>query len=119
MVLVDTSVWVLHLRSGDDRLKRLLAGGKVTCHPFIIGELACGNIRNRARILSLLKALPTARVAEHHEVLGFTEHHSLMGAGLGLVDVHLLASAFLSHTPLWTADRPLSAACIRLGIAYR
>ncbi len=119
MVLVDTSVWVSHLRAGDARLKHLLAAGQVTCHPFIIGELACGNVRNRIRVLSLLQALPTARVADNGEVLSFIDRHGLAGAGLGLVDVHLLASACLSHVPLWTADRPLAAACIRLGVAFR
>ena len=118
MVLVDTAIWVSHLKKGDAVLKSLLKDGEVLCHPFIIGELACGNLKNRAEILSLLKALPQAKVAGHDEVMKFIEIHNLAGAGLGYVDMHLLASALLSKAPLWTADRSLSAAAEKLGIGY-
>ena len=118
MVLVDTAIWVLHLKKGDADLKALLEDGEVLCHPFIIGELACGNLKNRGEILSLLKALPQAKVAGHDEVMEFIEIHSLAGAGLGYVDVHLLASALLSKSTLWTTDRSLSAAAKKLGIGY-
>jgi len=119
VVLVDTSIWVSHLNAGDAHLKSLLERGEVACHPFIIGELACGNIWNRAEVLSLLRALPMARMAEHGEVLDLIDRHSLMGTGLGLIDVHLLASALLSRAPLWTVDNPLTAASIRINVNYQ
>ncbi len=118
MVLVDTSIWVSHLAKGHARLKTLLNKAEVVCHPFIIGELACGNIANRTEILSLLAELPTAIVAEHEEVLRFIDAHNLMGSGLGFIDVHLLASALLTRVPLWTTDKPLRTAAAKLNIAY-
>jgi predicted nucleic acid-binding protein len=118
MVLVDTSVWISHLQSGDTPLWRLLEEGKVILHPFIIGELACGNLKNRREIISLLKTLAGAVTAGHEEVLQFIEDQRLMGSGLGYVDVHLLASARLTAVPLWTNDRNLREAAVRLGIAY-
>ena len=119
MVLVDTSIWVSYLAKGHVRLRALLDKAEVACHPFIIGELACGNIANRTEILSLLEELPTAVVAEHEEVLRFIDVHHLMGSGLGFIDVHLLASALLTRTPLWTADGRLREAAARLNIAHR
>ncbi len=119
MVLVDTSVWVSHFRSGTIRLDELLEEGKVVSHPFIIGELACGNLKNRQEILSLLDALPTATVAGYEEVLQFVENHRLIGMGLGYVDIHLLAAALLTGVPLWTNDRTLKSAAARLLIVYR
>jgi len=119
MVLVDTSVWVSHFRMGDAHLKVLLQDEEVLCHPFVVGELACGNIKNRVEILTLLQALPMAKMAEHEEVLAFIEAYQLMGVGLGLIDVHLLASALLSRVPLWTADKQLRHASAKLHIAYR
>ena len=118
MVLVDTSVWVKHLRDGDRVLEGLLDDGHVLCHPFIVGELACGNLKNRTEILEHLKALPVATVAEHSEVLRFTEDNRLMGKGLGFVDVHLLASAVLSGIQLWTIDKRLHQVSLKLGLAY-
>lgn len=118
MVLVDTSIWISHLREGNARLKTLLEKAEVVCHPFIIGELACGNIKNRTEILSSLHALPVAVVAKHEEVLHLIESRHLMGSGLGLIDAHLLASALLTTVPLWTADRRLRAASTELNIAY-
>jgi predicted nucleic acid-binding protein len=118
MVLVDTSVWVSHLREGNPRLVSLLNDGDVVCHPFIVGELACGNLRNRAEILSLLHSLPMADQAEHEEVLQFVESNDLMGRGLGYVDVHLLASAVLSGVPIWTLDKKLRAACSKVDVCY-
>jgi hypothetical protein len=119
MVLVDTSVWVSHLRETHADLADLLNDGEVACHPFIVGELACGNLKNRAVILSLLEALPTASTADHEEVLTFIESHSLMGKGLGYVDVHLLASAALSGIPLWTLDKWLEQAADLLRVSYQ
>jgi len=119
MVLVDTSIWVSHFRGGDTKLKELLLNGRVVCHPFIVGELACGQLKNRKEILSLLEALPMAKIAEHEEVLHFIEKHRLIGIGLGYVDVHLLASALLSGIPLWTKDKKLKEVAIRLNVSYR
>lgn len=116
MTLVDTSVWVSHLRVGDAHLRSLLTDGEVLSHPFVVGELACGNIKNRREILSLLQVLPMAKTANNEEVLQFIETQNLMGIGLALVDVHLLASALLSRASLWTLDKPLKAACFKLGL---
>ena len=116
-VLVDTSVWVDHLRHGEALLQDLLTSGQVTTHPFVIGELACGNLAHRGEILRLLSELPTVNVASHEEVLHLVEQHELHGKGLGWLDAHLLASALLSKTPLWTRDRRLATAAKTLGIA--
>ena len=118
MVLVDTSVWVRHLREGDPDLERLLRDGEVMCHPFIIGELACGHLKRRSEVLSLLRLLPMASQAEHEEVLQFIERNDLMGKGLGYIDVHLSASAVLTGVPMWTYDKKLGKANIGLGISY-
>jgi len=119
MVLVDTSVWVAHLRQGAIGLEALLHEGLVVCHPFIIGELACGNIKNRSEILVLLQALPQAFLAEHEEIMQFIEHFHLMGKGLGYLDMHLLASALLTRVPLWTLDQKLNKEATKLGLAHR
>ncbi len=119
MVLVDTSVWVSHLREMHANLANLLNDGEVACHPFIVGELACGNLKNRTIILSLLEALPMVAAAEHEEVLTFIESHSLMGKGLGYVDVHLLASAALSRLPIWTLDKKLEQVADMLRVKYQ
>ena len=119
MVLVDTSIWVSHLRTGEPHLKVLLQNGEVLCHPFIVGELACGQIKNRSEILTLLQALPIAKMAEHEEILRFIEIQHLMGVSLGLIDVYLLAAAFLSMAPLWTTDKRLKAMSERLNIDYK
>jgi len=118
MVLVDTSVWVAHFRAGDMNLKALLNKGHVVCHPFIVGELACGNLKNRSEIFSLLQTLPMATVVEHEEVMQFIENYSLMGKGLGYIDMHLLASAILSKVLLWTTDKKLHQVSLKLGLAY-
>ena len=119
MVLVDTSVWVFHLRETHGGLVDLLNNGEVACHPFIVGELACGNLKNRTTVLSLLEALPMAFLAEHEEVLAFIENHDLMGKGLGYIDVHLLASAVLTGLPLWTRDKKLEKAAEGLHCEYQ
>lgn len=118
MVLVDTSIWIDHLRKSNAHLEQLLLDLEVACHPFIIGELACGNLKNRSEILSLLHALPSAPATDDDEILHFIEHNKLMGVGLGLIDVHLLASARLAHLPLWTSDKRLFNAAKALHIAY-
>jgi predicted nucleic acid-binding protein len=107
MILADTSVWVDHLRKGNERLAGFLNEGVVLYHPFIIGELACGNLKNRDEILGMLAALPSMPVAEHDEVLDFISRHKFQGKGIGLIDAHLLASACLAKCRIWTLDRSL------------
>jgi predicted nucleic acid-binding protein len=119
MVLVDTSVWVDHLRSNNSGLKNLLNKGHVVCHPFIVGELACGNLSNRSEILSLLQALPLATHAEHEEVMRFIENYSLMGKGIGYIDMHLIASALLTKAPIWTLDKKLKKVSFKVGLEYK
>lgn len=116
MILVDTSLWVHHLRRGSARLGVLLRDEQVLSHPFVVGELACGNLRNRQEILTLFAALPEARVAEHAEVLRLVESARLYGRGLGWIDAHLLASALISRCVLWTLDEPLQRAAAILHI---
>ena len=118
MVLVDTSVWVEHLRSGNIGLDRLLNEGQVACHLFIAGELACGNLSKRGEILSLLQALPLADHADHDEVMQFIENYSLMGKGLGYIDMHLMVSALLTQIPIWTLDKKLKKVSSALGLGY-
>ena len=109
MILVDTSVWVDHLRSGLPLLANFLEEGEVLIHPWVIGEIACGNLRNRNQVLNLLQGLPTAVVASDSEVLLLIERSNLMGRGIGYVDAALLAAAKLSRCGLWTQDRRLAA----------
>ena len=117
MILVDTSVWVAHLRHGGVRLDALLNEGRVLCHPFIVGELACGTLRQRTEILSHLQALPQAISAKHEEVMQLIENFHLMGKGLMYVDMHLLASAILTSVSLWTLDKKLHAVAVELKLA--
>ena len=117
MILVDTLVWIDHLRAGDDELAALLNGSRVLMHPFVLGELACGNLRNREMVLRLLKDLPRAAVATDEEVLFFIDRHALMGRGIGYVDAHLLAAVTLSgSTRLWTRDKRLRALANELAL---
>lgn len=118
MILVDTSVWVHHLRCGHEQLKFLLGNGQVLSHPFVIGELSCGSIKNRRTILDLLCELPSSDIAEHNEVLKLIESHRLHSRGLGWIDMHLLASALLSNSPLWSLDRKLREVAAALRVAY-
>jgi predicted nucleic acid-binding protein len=108
LILVDTSVWVDHLRCGLPRLASLLQEGEVLIHPWVIGEIACGHLRDRRPVLELLQGLPAALVASDLEVLLLIESAQLMGRGINYVDAHLLASAKLSRCGLWTQDRCLS-----------
>ena len=117
MVLADASIWVEHLRRGVPRLAAFLEAGEVLCHPFVAGELACGNLRRRNEILGLLGALPNLGKASDEEVLAFITRHQLHGKGLGLVDAHLLAASALARKPLWTFDVRLAKAAARLGVA--
>lgn len=118
MILADTSIWVEHFRRGVDELQSLLGKVEVACHPFIVGELSCGNIKNRKEVMNLLHELPMVEVAENQEVLELVETRKLMGQGIGWVDAHLLASALISGCPLWTADRKLRSLGAALGVLY-
>lgn len=108
-MLVDTSVWIDHFRSRNRRLVEQLDTAEVWTHPFVIGELACGNLARRREVLTHLEALPKAPLVEHEEVMMLVEALRLSGRGLGWVDAHLLASARLAHIPLWTLDKRLEA----------
>jgi predicted nucleic acid-binding protein len=119
MILVDTSIWVDHFRKGNAHLKELLVKGRVVSHQFIAGELACGNLKKRGEIILLLHALPTVNTISNDEALYFIEEKRLMGLGIGIVDVHLLASAIITNTALWTSDIPLRDVAMKLDILYK
>ena len=118
MILVDTSVWIEHLRRSDEVLVQLLASGQVLVHPFVIGELALGNLQNRRAVLGALQDLPQAPVATHNEVFRFIDTNALFGIGIGYIDAHLLAAVrLLPGAMLWTRDKRLLAASTRLDLA--
>ena len=114
-MLVDTSVWIDHFRRGNQTLAARLEDGVVCCHPFVIGELACGGLSDRDHVLALLAVLPQPPLAEHDEVLEFVDRTGLAGSGLGWIDVHLLASARLGGIGIWTLDRHLERAAAEIG----
>jgi predicted nucleic acid-binding protein len=116
MLLVDTSVWVHHFRQGEPRLQQVLEDGMALTHPFVVGELACGNLKNRDTILNYLRALAEAERAVDSEVRRLIETRRLWGRGLGWLDMHLLASALLSHCGLWTLDKALAETAKELGL---
>jgi predicted nucleic acid-binding protein len=118
MMLVDTSVWIDHLRQGDAALTAALEAGRVWMHSFVLGELACGNLRSRDEVLGLLQALPPMPVSTDKEVLFFIDQHELMGRGIGYIDVHLLASARLGGAQLWTRDKRLHTVAAEIGLAH-
>jgi predicted nucleic acid-binding protein len=119
MILVDTSVWVDHLRDGAPALAAALEQGGVLMHPFVLGELACGNLKNRGEVLRLMGDLPAAPLATDPEALNYIERRALMGRGIGYVDVHLLASVALAGAArLWTRDKRLAAVAADLKLAY-
>ena len=117
-MLVDTSVWIDHLRHGDADLAAALHAAQVGVHPFVAGELACGNLHSRVEVLGLLQALPQIPVATDKEVLFFIDRHSLMGRGIGYVDAHLLASTMLGGAQLWTRDKKLHLIASELSLAH-
>ena len=117
MVLVDTSVWIDHLRNDNRRLAALLQAAQVVVHPFVVGELALGTLRRRAEILGLLSRMPQSPVASHAEVLTFIERRDLLGKGIGYIDALLLASAVLADVLLWTYDKRLQAVAESQAIA--
>ena len=118
MVLVDTSIWIEHFRKGNAHLKELLVTGQAACHPFIIGELACGNLKLRSEIIILLRTLPSVNTVSDDEIIYFIEEKQLMGLGTGIVDMHLLASSIMTNTPLWTNDTRLKEVARKLNILY-
>lgn len=118
MILVDTSIWIDHLRSGGPALATLLQKEAVCTHDFVIGELACGNLRNRAEVLGLLQSLPRLSVASEDEALFFIEQQHLMGRGIGYIDAHLLAATVIRGIPLWTKDKHLMAIAVEKGWAH-
>jgi predicted nucleic acid-binding protein len=118
VILADTSVWVDHFRQGVPRLVDALGEQEILMHPFVLGELACGNLSNRAEVLSLLAEMPMTATASDDEALSLIETRALMGRGIGYIDVHLLASAFLSGAVLWTTDKRLAAVAKKLGVAF-
>ena len=117
MVLVDTSVWIDHLRMRDERMAAQLRRAEVIVHPFVVGEMALGELRRRAEVLLLLSRMPQAPVASHLEMLAFIDDRALRGRGIGYVDAHLLASALLLGASLWTHDKRLHAVALSLGVA--
>jgi predicted nucleic acid-binding protein len=116
LILVDTSVWIDHFKNGVVRLRALLEQGLVLTHPFVVGELACGNLRNRAAIMADLARLPLIRPATHSEVLRLVEERRLWGKGVGWIDAHLLAAALIIQCRLWTHDRRLAVFAQRLQL---
>ncbi|MCA0432273.1 MAG: type II toxin-antitoxin system VapC family toxin [Proteobacteria bacterium] len=117
MILVDTSVWIDHLRKGDARLIKLLHDAQVLTHPFVVGEIALGQLRQRREILEGLQNLPMSSLASDPEVLSYIETRRLGGTGIGYVDAHLLASASLTPgTRIWTRDKRLKAAAHSLNL---
>ena len=119
MVLVDTSIWIDHFRKVSGKLASLLEAEEVAIHPFVLGELACGNLSNRKEIIALLHALPDAVKVEDDELLWFIERHHLMGRGIGLIDAHILASCCVDSCLLWTRDKRLHVVAKEMNIEYR
>jgi predicted nucleic acid-binding protein len=119
MILADTSVWIDHFTRSGSPLAALLDRDEVLSHPFVLGELACGNLKARAVTLRLLQTLQMAPLAEHNEVLALIEQHDLMGTGIGWVDAHLLGSTLLAGARLWTLDAPLARAAATLSVLAR
>lgn len=118
MILVDTSVWIEHLSVGVPNLTQLLNNGQVLTHPMIVGELAMGNLRDRANILEWLDHLPPATKATDEEVRGLVERKGLHGLGIGFVDAHLLAATKLTgSSTIWTLDKRLAKVAESLGLA--
>jgi predicted nucleic acid-binding protein len=118
VILVDTSVWIEHFRSTNPLLSELLDQEQVFVHPFVLGEIACSNLTHRQEIIALMRALPTVQRADDHEILFFIEQRALMGRGIGLIDIHLLASCLMQPCSIWTADKRLNAVAQELGAAF-
>jgi predicted nucleic acid-binding protein len=118
MILVDTSIWIDHLRASSDMLTHLLEEARVLTHPFVIGEIALGSLKNRKTVLATLADLPAATVASDEEVLSFIDAAALAGTGVGYLDAHLLASVKLtSGVKIWTRDNKLKSVAAAAGLA--
>lgn len=118
MILTDTSVWVDHFRRKDAELVRQLHGNNISIHPFVVTELALGNLPDRQRTIATLDLLPAVKVARISEVRQMIDAHSLFRRGIGFVDAHLIASVFITpHTVLWSRDKRLSAVAEALGLS--
>jgi hypothetical protein len=117
VILVDTSVWIDHLRRSIPDLMHELQNGTIASHPFVVGELALGHFRNRDETVDLLRELPGLKVAAHDEVLEFVLRHDLPGRGIGWIDAHLLCAAHANDVPIWTHDRRLGACAAKLRLA--
>lgn len=118
MILLDSSVWMDHLRARVEPVTKRLEQNEIAIHPFVVAEIALGSIANRARVLWLLQRLPGVPKAHDDEVLNLIDREKLFGAGIGFVDAHLLASARLADMPLWTSDKKLKSVAERLGVAF-
>jgi len=119
VILIDTSVWIDHLRSPSHEVNRLIENDRVLMHPMVIGELACGNMADRTRTLTKLKGFPDIHESSHGEVLALIESQTLMGTGVGYIDAHLICSALNEPgTAIWTQDSSLKKVASRLGLAY-
>lgn len=117
MILADTSVWINHLDKTNEVMSRLLLGNKIVLHPFVIGEIALGNLRNRDKIIGNLLKFNSLPIADEQDVLELIAIHGLFGAGIGYVDCHLLASAALTNSKVWTVDKRLATAAMKLHLA--
>lgn len=119
MILVDSSVWIGHFRNTDKHLTALLEAAQVLLHPSVIGEVACGNLKERDMILRYFRAMPSAVPATDHEALELLQKRKLWGSGIGWIDVHLLASALLTRCRFWTLDGQLAKTSATLGVGYQ
>jgi predicted nucleic acid-binding protein len=118
VILLDASVWIDHIRSPDQSASELLDHGEVLCHPFVIGEVGMGQFRDRRRVLEQMRRLEAAEIASDDEVMVLVDRYGLFGRGIGYVDAHLLAAAFLTPgAKLWTRDKQLRAAAVQLKLA--
>jgi predicted nucleic acid-binding protein len=118
VILVDTSVWIDHFRNSNARLASLLENELVLTHPFVVGELTCGSLPSRTRVIADLMVLPALAQASHHDVMHFVEQRKLWGKGIGWIDVHLLATTILAKCQIWTLDKALHAAAKTLRIDW-
>jgi predicted nucleic acid-binding protein len=117
MILADTSIWINHLDKSNEVMSRLLHEDKIVLHPFVVGEIALGNLKNRKLILGSLQKFKALAIADEQDVLELIDVHGLSGVGIGYVDTHLLASAALANARLWTLDKQLAAAAQKLHVS--
>lgn len=119
MILVDTSIWIDHFRYGDEELRKIVNDDRLVCHPFIVGELALGSLRERNAVLAFLAAQREVMIATHAEVMTIIERHSIFSMGIGYTDAHLVTSILLDpRSSLWTRDKRLAAAAQKVGVTH-